>query len=46
MTARNFRTRYEEDISNIRYNKDKSRYDLHILQHKYEYGPIKPWKYQ
>jgi hypothetical protein len=39
-TGRNFRIRYEEQIYDIRSNKDKSRYALHILQQNHEYGPI------
>jgi hypothetical protein len=32
--------KYEEHINDIRSNKDKSRYALHILQQNHEYGPI------
>jgi hypothetical protein len=28
------------NISDIRYNRDKSRYVQHILQHKHKYRPI------
>jgi hypothetical protein len=31
-TGRSFKTRYEEHISDIRHNKEKSKYALHMLQ--------------
>jgi hypothetical protein len=39
-TGRNFKTTYEEHISDIRYNRDKSKYALHMLQFSHEYGTI------
>jgi hypothetical protein len=39
-TGRNFKTRYEEHISDIRFNRDKSKYASHILKENHEYGPI------
>jgi hypothetical protein len=39
-TGRNFRTRYEDPINDIRLNNDKSRYAPHILQQNLKYGPI------
>jgi hypothetical protein len=39
-TGRNFRTRYEEPINNIRLNNDKSRYAPQILRQNHKYGPI------
>jgi hypothetical protein len=39
-TGRDFKTRYKEHINDIKSNKDKSRYALHILQENHEYGPI------
>jgi hypothetical protein len=39
-TGRSFKTRYEEHIGDIRHNKDKSKYALHMLQYKHEYGTI------
>jgi hypothetical protein len=35
-TGRDFKTRYKEHIDDIKYNKDKSRYALHILQENHE----------
>jgi hypothetical protein len=37
-TGRSFKTRYEEHIGDIRHNKDKSKYALHMLQYKHEYS--------
>jgi hypothetical protein len=43
--GRSFRTRYESHIRDIRYNRHKSWYALHILHHKHDYGPIDEiWK--
>jgi hypothetical protein len=39
-TGRNLKTRYEEHISDIRHNKEKSKYALHMLQFSHEYGTI------
>jgi hypothetical protein len=39
-TGRSFKTRYEEHISDIRHNKEKSKYALHMLQFSHEYGTI------
>jgi hypothetical protein len=36
----NFKTIYKEHINDIKSNKDKSGYALHILQEKHEYGRI------
>jgi hypothetical protein len=38
--GRNFKTRYEEHTNDIRLNKDKSKYSVHILQENHEYDPI------
>jgi hypothetical protein len=38
-TGRNFKTRYEEHSNDIRLNKDKSKYSVHILQANHEYDP-------
>jgi hypothetical protein len=40
-TGTDFKTRYKEHGSDIKSNKDKSRYALHILQDNHEYGTIK-----
>jgi 5-hydroxyisourate hydrolase-like protein (transthyretin family) len=37
---RTFITRFEEHVSDVRRNKDKSHYALHILQCNHEYGPV------
>jgi hypothetical protein len=39
-SGRNFKTRYEEHTNDIRLNKDKSKYAVHILQENHEHGPI------
>jgi hypothetical protein len=39
-TGRSFKIRYKEHISDIRHNKDKSKYALHMLQFSHEYGTI------
>jgi hypothetical protein len=39
-TGRNFKTRYKEHTNDIRLNKDKSKYAVHILQEIHDYGPI------
>jgi hypothetical protein len=39
-TGKSFKTRYDEHISDIRHNKDKSKYALHMLQYKHEYSTI------
>jgi hypothetical protein len=38
--GRSFKARYEEHISDIRHNGDKSKYALHMLQRRHEYGKI------
>jgi hypothetical protein len=38
-TGRDSKTRHKEHIDDIKSNKDKSRYALHILQENHEYGP-------
>jgi hypothetical protein len=37
-TGRHFRTRYKEDIHDIKYNRDNSKYAAHILDMQHEYG--------
>jgi hypothetical protein len=37
-TGSHFRTRYKEDIHDIKYNKDNSKYAAHILGMQHEYG--------
>jgi hypothetical protein len=37
-TGRSFSTRFSEHISDIRFNRDKSKYAKHILDHQHEYG--------
>jgi hypothetical protein len=39
-SGRNFKTRYEGHTNDIRLNKDKSKYAVHILQVNHEHGPI------
>jgi hypothetical protein len=39
-TGRSFKIRYEEHIRDIRLNKDKSKYAMHMLQFSHEYGTI------
>jgi hypothetical protein len=36
--ARSFTARYAEHISDIKHNRDKSKYAKHILDHLHEYG--------
>jgi hypothetical protein len=38
-TGRDFKTGYKKHINDIKSNKDKSRYAVHILQENHEYGP-------
>jgi hypothetical protein len=39
-TGTDFKTRYKEQINDIKSNKDKYRYALQILQENHECGPI------
>jgi hypothetical protein len=39
-TGTDFKTRYKEQINDIKSNKDKYRYVLQILQENHECGPI------
>jgi hypothetical protein len=39
-TGREFKTTFKEHIWDIRYNKSKSKYAQHILNHNHEYGTI------